>query len=70
VRRDGRTLIQTRLYFNDKGRVKLELSLAKGRTPVGRAASVRMRLARPGGGYVKINHANIRHIDAAARRIG
>jgi SsrA-binding protein len=32
VRRDGRTLIPTKLYFNDKGRVKLELSLAKGKT--------------------------------------
>ncbi len=31
VRRDGRTLIPTKLYFNDKGRVKLELSLAKGK---------------------------------------
>jgi SsrA-binding protein len=31
VQRDGRTLIPTRLYFNDKGRVKLELSLAKGK---------------------------------------
>ena len=31
VKRDGRTLIPTKLYFNDKGRVKLELSLAKGK---------------------------------------
>ena len=31
VQRDGRTLTPTRLYFNDKGRVKLELSLAKGK---------------------------------------
>ncbi|MGZ6011228.1 MAG: SsrA-binding protein SmpB [Caulobacteraceae bacterium] len=31
VNRDGRTLIPTRLYFNDKGRVKLELALAKGK---------------------------------------
>ena len=31
VQRDGRTLVPTRLYFNDKGRVKLELSLAKGK---------------------------------------
>jgi SsrA-binding protein len=31
VQRDGRTLAPTRLYFNDKGRVKLELSLAKGK---------------------------------------
>jgi SsrA-binding protein len=31
VGRDGQTLIPTRLYFNEKGRVKLELSLAKGK---------------------------------------
>ena len=31
IQRDGRTLIPTRLYFNEKGRVKLELSLAKGK---------------------------------------
>jgi len=31
VNREGRTLIPTRLYFNDKGRVKLELCLAKGK---------------------------------------
>jgi len=31
VQRDGRTLIPTKLYFNDKGRVKLELALAKGK---------------------------------------
>ena len=32
VQREGRTLVPTRLYFNDKGRVKLELALAKGKT--------------------------------------
>ena len=31
VNREGRTLIPTKLYFNDKGRVKLELSVAKGK---------------------------------------
>jgi SsrA-binding protein len=31
VQRDGRTLIPTKLYFNEKGRVKLELALAKGK---------------------------------------
>ncbi|HEX4180511.1 MAG TPA: SsrA-binding protein SmpB [Caulobacteraceae bacterium] len=31
IQRDGRTLIPTKLYFDDKGRVKLELSLAKGK---------------------------------------
>lgn len=31
VQREGRTLAPTRLYFNDKGRVKLELAVAKGK---------------------------------------
>lgn len=31
LNRDGRTLIPTRLYFNDKGKAKLELALAKGK---------------------------------------
>ncbi|HWA64207.1 MAG TPA: SsrA-binding protein SmpB [Caulobacteraceae bacterium] len=31
VQREGRTLVPTKLYFNDKGRVKLELALAKGK---------------------------------------
>jgi SsrA-binding protein len=32
VRRDGRTIIPTRLYWNDKGLAKLELALAKGKS--------------------------------------
>jgi SsrA-binding protein len=31
INREGRTLIPTRLYFDDKGRAKLELALAKGK---------------------------------------
>ena len=31
VQRDGRTLIPMRLYFNEKGRAKLELALASGK---------------------------------------
>ena len=31
VQRDGRTLAPLKLYFNDKGRVKLELALATGK---------------------------------------
>ena len=31
VQRDGRTLIPMKLYFNDKGRVKLEVALATGK---------------------------------------
>ncbi|HEY2178253.1 MAG TPA: SsrA-binding protein SmpB [Caulobacteraceae bacterium] len=39
VRREGRTIIPTRLYFNDKGLAKLELALAKGKSaPDKRAA--------------------------------
>ena len=31
AQREGRTLVPTRLYFNDKGLVKLEVALAKGK---------------------------------------
>ncbi|GAA6156765.1 SsrA-binding protein SmpB [Pyruvatibacter sp. HU-CL02332] len=31
VQRDGMTLVPLKLYFNDKGRAKLELAIAKGR---------------------------------------
>jgi len=31
VQREGRTLIPMKLYFNEKGRAKLELALAKGK---------------------------------------
>ena len=31
VNRDGRTIIPTKLYFDDKGRAKLELAMAKGK---------------------------------------
>ena len=31
IQREGRPLIATKLYFNDKGMVKLELALAKGK---------------------------------------
>lgn len=31
VQRDGRTIVPIRLYFNDKGRAKLEIALAKGK---------------------------------------
>ncbi|HEY2483087.1 MAG TPA: SsrA-binding protein SmpB, partial [Caulobacteraceae bacterium] len=32
VRREGRTIVPTRLYFNDKGMAKLELALATGKS--------------------------------------
>jgi SsrA-binding protein len=31
IQREGRTIVPTRLYFNDKGLAKLELALAKGK---------------------------------------
>jgi SsrA-binding protein len=31
IQREGRTIVPTRLYFDDKGRAKLELALAKGK---------------------------------------
>jgi SsrA-binding protein len=31
IQREGRTLIPTRLYWNEDGRAKLELALAKGK---------------------------------------
>ncbi len=31
VQREGRTVVPTRLYFDDKGRAKLELAVAKGK---------------------------------------
>ena len=31
IQREGRTIIPTRLYWDDKGRAKLEISLAKGK---------------------------------------
>ena len=40
VQREGRTLIPMKLYFNDKGRVKLELSLAKGKKAHDKRATI------------------------------
>jgi SsrA-binding protein len=31
IQREGRTVVPTRLYFDDKGRAKLELAVAKGK---------------------------------------
>ncbi len=39
AQRDGRTIVPTRLYFNDKGLAKLELALAKGKTAPDKRAS-------------------------------
>jgi len=43
VRRDGQTIIPTRLYFNDKGLAKLELALAKGKSAPDKRATVAER---------------------------
>ena len=43
VARDGKTLVPTKLYFNDKGRVKLELALAKGKQLHDKRASEKNR---------------------------
>ena len=43
VQRDGRTLVPLRLYFNDRGRVKLELALATGKKAHDKRAAVAER---------------------------
>ena len=43
VQREGRTLIPLRLYFNDKGRVKLELALASGKKAHDKRATIAER---------------------------
>ena len=43
IQREGRTLIPTRLYWNDKGRAKLELALAKGKKTHDKRASEKER---------------------------
>ncbi len=40
IQREGRTLIATKLYFNDRGLVKLELALAKGKKLVDKRDTV------------------------------
>jgi SsrA-binding protein len=43
VRRDGRTIVPTRLYFNEKGLAKLELALAKGKSAPDKRQTVAAR---------------------------
>ena len=43
VQREGRTLAPLRLYFNDKGRVKLELALATGKKAPDKRATIAAR---------------------------
>ncbi len=40
IQRDGRTLVPLRLYFNDKGRVKLELAMAVGKKAHDKRATI------------------------------
>jgi SsrA-binding protein len=43
VQRDGRTMIPLKLYFNDKGRVKLEIALATGKKAPDKRATIAAR---------------------------
>jgi SsrA-binding protein len=43
VQREGRTLVPLKLYFNEKGRVKLELALATGKKAHDKRATVAER---------------------------
>jgi SsrA-binding protein len=40
VRRDGRTIIPVKLYWNDKGMAKLEVALAKGKSAPDKRATI------------------------------
>ena len=43
VRREGVTLVPLRLYFNDRGRAKLEIGLAKGKRQVDKREAIKDR---------------------------
>lgn len=43
VRREGMTIVPLRLYFNDRGRVKLELALAQGKKVHDKRQSIKER---------------------------
>lgn len=43
VRREGATLVPLRLYFNDRGRAKLELGLAKGKRQIDKRNDIKDR---------------------------
>ncbi|HEV2363950.1 MAG TPA: SsrA-binding protein SmpB [Caulobacteraceae bacterium] len=40
IQREGRTIVPVRLFFNDRGRAKLELALARGKKAPDKRASV------------------------------
>jgi SsrA-binding protein len=43
VEREGRTIVPLRLYFNERGRAKLELALAKGKKTADKRAAAKDR---------------------------
>lgn len=43
VQRDGRTIIPLRLYFNDRGLVKLLIGLAKGKKTIDKRETIKQR---------------------------
>lgn len=43
TRRDGITLVPLRLYFNDQGRAKVEIGLAKGKRQIDKRQSIKDR---------------------------
>jgi len=43
VRQDGMTLVPLRIYFNDRGRAKLEIGLAKGKRKIDKRQDIKER---------------------------
>lgn len=43
VRREGSTLVPLRLYFNDRGRAKIEIGLAKGKRKIDKRQDIKDR---------------------------
>ncbi|MGE3303934.1 MAG: SsrA-binding protein, partial [Hyphomonadaceae bacterium] len=43
VEREGRTIAATKLYFNDRGMVKIEIALAKGKKSQDKRATIKER---------------------------
>ena len=41
IKQEGYTIIPTKLYFNDKGKVKLEIALAKGKKNYDKRESIK-----------------------------
>jgi SsrA-binding protein len=43
IERDGMTIVPLKLYFNDKGRAKVEIALAKGKKAYDKRATEKKR---------------------------